>query len=173
MIITEKTTHHSRPSRRPNANGRSDRTRVNITTNRRYHAVHYARKSRGRRNYLHAARDRSIQSQQLGPTFVQSSHLWRSRRSRSLIVSTDVIKSYTSNNYNSSAPQLRVLTRIFDSTKYSGATPIRSASRAPERRITSLSPTSSLRLHYGLGGYSHRKDEVQHPKIFVSCGLNN
>ena len=134
-IITTKTTHDSRPSGRPNANGRSGRTRVSITTNRRYHAVHYARKSRRRRNYLHAARDRSIQSQQVGPTFVQSSHLWRSRRLRSLIVSTDVIKSYTSTNYNSSAPQLRVLTRIFDSTKYSGATPIRSAGRAPDRQM--------------------------------------
>src|SRR5215216_3524603 len=67
-IITAKTTHAGRPSRRPNANGRSGRTRVNTTTNRRYHAVHYARKSRIRRNYLHAARDRSIQSQQVGPT---------------------------------------------------------------------------------------------------------
>src|SRR3954470_21615760 len=79
---------------------RSDHTRVSITANRRSHAVHYAWKSRKRRNYLHAARDRSIQGQQVGPTFVQSSHLWRSRRLRSLIVSTDVIKNYTSNSYN-------------------------------------------------------------------------
>ena len=129
-IITAKTMHAGRPSRRPNANGRSGRTRVSITTNRRYHAVHYARKSRRRRNYLHAACDRSIQSQQVGPTFVQSSHLWRSRRLRSSIVSTDVIKSYTS---TTSAPQLKVLTRIYDSTKYLGATPIRSAGRAPEK----------------------------------------
>src|SRR3954465_6444087 len=109
MIITTKMTHGSRPSRRPNANGRSDRTRVNITTNRRSHAVHYVRKSRRRRNYLHAAHDRSTQSQKVGPMFVRSDHLWRSRRLRSLIVSTDVIKSYTSNGYNSSATQLRVL----------------------------------------------------------------
>src|SRR3954462_6853945 len=100
MIIMMKTTHGNHPSRRPNANGRSDHTRVSITTNRRYHAVHYARKSRRRRNYLHAARDRSIQGQQVGPTFVQSSHLWHSRRLRSSIVSTDVIKSYTSSNYS-------------------------------------------------------------------------
>ncbi len=134
-IITAKTTHAGRPSRRPNANGRSGRTRVSTKTNRRYHAVHYARKSRRRRNYLHAARDRSIQGQQVGPTFVQSRHLWHSRRLRSSIVSTDVINSYTSNGYNSSAPQLRVLTRIYDSTKYSGATPIRSAGRAPDRQM--------------------------------------
>ena len=132
-IITAKTTHAGRPSRRPNANGRSGRTRVSTKTNRRYHAVHYARKSRRRRHYLHAARDRSIQSQQVGPTFVQSSHLWRSRRLRSSIVSTDVIKCYTSTNYNSPSPQLKVLTRIYDSTKYLGTTPIRSAGRAPGR----------------------------------------
>src|SRR3954468_8284300 len=100
MIITAKTMHGNRPSGRPNANGRSGHTRVSITTNRHYHAVHYTRKSRRRRNYLHAARDRSLQGQQVGPMFVQSSHLWRSRRLRLLIVSTDVIKSYTSNNYN-------------------------------------------------------------------------
>src|SRR3954462_5460674 len=78
---------------------RSGCPRVNTAATRRSHAVHYARKSRRRRNYLHAARDRSIQGQQVGPTFVQSSHLWRSRRLRSLIVITDVIKTYTSNNY--------------------------------------------------------------------------
>jgi hypothetical protein len=67
-IITAKTTHADRPSRRPNANGRSGRTRVSTKTNRRSHDVHYARKSRKRRNHLHAARDRSIQSQEVGPT---------------------------------------------------------------------------------------------------------
>src|SRR3954469_13429575 len=118
MIIMAKTMHGSRPSRRPIANGRSDHTRVSITTNRRYHAVHYARKSRRRRNYLDAARDRSIQGQQVGPSFVQSSHLWHSRRLRSSIVSTDVIKIYTSNNYNFSASKLRS-THSNDSIKYS------------------------------------------------------
>src|SRR3954469_20286911 len=118
MIITTKTTHGNRPSRRPNANGRSGHTRVSITTNRRYHAVHYTWKSGRRRNCLHAARDRSIQGQQVGPTFVQSSHLWHNRCLRSLIVSTDVIKIYTSNNYNFSASKLRS-THSNDSIKYS------------------------------------------------------
>src|SRR4051812_15564492 len=119
--------------------------------NRRSHAVHYARKSRRRRNYLHSARDQSIQGQKVGPMFVQSCHLWRNRRLRSPIVSTDVIKCYTSKSHNSSATQLRVLTRIYDSPNYSGATPIRSAGRAPEneQKTTALnyfssSPTSSL-----------------------------
>src|SRR3954464_13083204 len=66
-IITAKTTYAGRPSRRPNANGRSGRTRVNPTTNCRYHAIHYARKSRRRRNHIHAARDWSIQSPKVGP----------------------------------------------------------------------------------------------------------
>src|SRR3954470_7930490 len=106
---------------------RSGRPRVSTAANRRSHAVHYARKSRRHHNYLHDARDRSTQGQKVGPMFVQSRHLWRRRRLRSPIVSTDVIKSYASNGYNSSAIQLRVLTRIYDSTNYSGATPIRSA----------------------------------------------
>ena len=71
MIITTRTMHGSRPSGRPNANGRPDHTRVSTKTNRRSHDVHYARKSRKRRNHLHAARDRSIQSQEVGPTLRQ------------------------------------------------------------------------------------------------------
>ena len=70
-IITAKTTHAGRPSRRPNANGRSGRTRVSTKTNRRSHDVHYARRSRKRRNHPHATRDRSIQSQEVGPTLRQ------------------------------------------------------------------------------------------------------
>src|SRR3954466_12577201 len=99
---------------------RSDRPCVSTAANRRSHTIHYARKSRRHRNYLHVARDQSIQSQKVGPMFVQSRHLWHRRRLRSPIVSTDVIKSYTSNGYNSSATQLKVLTRIYDSTNYSG-----------------------------------------------------
>jgi hypothetical protein len=115
-----------------NPNARSDRPRVSTAVNRRSHAIHYAWKSRRRRNYLHATRDRSIQGQKVGPMFVQSRHLWHNRRLRSPIVSTDVIKCYTSKSHNSLATQRRVLTQIYDSTNYSGATHIRNAGRAPE-----------------------------------------
>src|SRR3954466_9456670 len=64
----------------------------------------------------------------------------------------------------------RVSARVYDSARHSGATPNWSAGHAHTR---SLSPTSSLRLHYGLGGCSHREDGFKHPKIFESCGPND
>src|SRR3954463_15471759 len=38
-------------------------------------------------------------------------------------------------------------------------------------RLFSSSPTSSLRLHYGLGGYSHREDGFKHPKNLCPTDL--
>src|SRR3954470_3958609 len=61
----------------------------------------------------------------------------------------------------------RVSARVYDSARHSGATLNWSAGRAHTR---SSSPTSSLRLHYGLGGYSHREDGFKHPEKFVSYG---